>query len=223
MLKPFPANAELSFSLVLTQVRALPSAHFFTMTICTITDNIFQIKFSSRRALQAAHKKFEIPEDSTKRKKRERYTGISGLDGFMVTSDDLKKAYPDSKGRPAYLTAIRQANPDTPFCIVGTFGSSLENADTLHHELTHCFFYLIPEYKQQVTKIFRKTDKTSWRTLRRFLRERNVASVDLINEAQAYIIANIEELDDELAVTPRINEIFQELTNLYNSHIDYFT
>lgn len=66
-------------------------------------------------------------------------------------------------------------------------GAPQGKADTLDHEVAHGLFYTVPSYREEMTELVRKLDKTFYKEICSWLKKHGYTREVFVDEAQAYM------------------------------------
>lgn len=95
------------------------------------------------------------------------------------------------------------------FYIIGAIG----NGETLKHEIAHGFFYTIPEYKKEATKLVNSLKPEVVKSMKSVLTKMGYTPKVHIDEIQAYMATGLlDEFDDGLE---KLRKPFVALYKLY--------
>jgi hypothetical protein len=85
--------------------------------------------------------------------------------------------------------------PDGKFYVIG----ACEDADaTMKHEVAHGFFFTQPAYKKAMTKLVKRLNKTLYKNMCKWLKEKGYTPKVYVDECQAYLstgLPSILEID----------------------------
>lgn len=117
--------------------------------------------------------------------------------GFNIPSNVMKKAFNCINDRndydrimyAAYYKCAKKLEnkygvKDTPFYIIGAKKGA---ASTLEHEVAHGFFYTIPEYKKEMTKLVKKLNPKIYKDICALLKRLGYTPQVYVDECQAYM------------------------------------
>ncbi|CAM6004255.1 unnamed protein product [Sphagnum balticum] len=119
------------------------------------------------------------------------FTYPSDWGGFNVSGDIIKKVWAlgisdrnlyDYEMREVYRKCFLKY-PDGKFYLIGVYGKG----GSLRHEIAHGFFYTIPEYKREMTKLVRNLKPSLYKSLCSHLKKIGYASSVYVDECQAYL------------------------------------
>ena len=106
-----------------------------------------------------------------------------------------------------YRKCKEQAKGD--FYLIGAVGKR----GALKHEIAHGFFYTIPEYKKEMTKLVKSLDPAFKRSLNSNLKEMGYTSKVYIDECQAYLSTGLLDL-----FKAKLDKEHKPFVSLYNKY-----
>jgi hypothetical protein len=109
----------------------------------------------------------------------------------------------------ALYNKFLQQYPDGQFYIIGAGDSGL----TMKHEIAHGFFYTIPEYKVEMTKLVKKLKKSFFKSMCNSLRDIGYTRRVYVDECQAYLSTGVPTSFD--LTVDKENEPFIQLYQKY--------
>jgi hypothetical protein len=112
----------------------------------------------------------------------------------------------------AYLKCKEKYNDDN-FCIIGAEKGQL---DTLKHEIAHGFFYLIPEYRKEMTALVKALPKSYFKKACQALSELGYTKQVFIDECQAYLSTG----DAERYFGPKSHKYNSKFISVYYKYYD---
>lgn len=203
-------------------------------TIEEIVKSLYHLEYPNNHELASTFLRFqehyESPEFSGKvfslEEYKQWYTKVNGKFsyyedwvGFNVPGHILKPFY-DGKFDPLSLKEdglLHLFKDKTEnFYIIGT---SLENgAEYLKHEIAHGLFYLRPDYKKNVLEVLSRFETTG---IREYIKNLNSGYSEAVldDEANAYLVADLDLLKAECAVEPGYQKLHSELKGLFNEEL----
>jgi len=96
------------------------------------------------------------------------------------------------------------------FYLIGAVGKS----HALKHEIAHGFFYTIPEYKKEMTRLVKTLDENTYKSMCKSLKTMGYTPKVYIDECQAYLSTGLTE-----AFAVYLNKGKQkQFTSLYNKY-----
>jgi hypothetical protein len=140
--------------------------------------------------------------------------------GFNVPDYALKRFFngdfnPLSSEEQWLLNNVKQnADFDKPYYIIGYYNGM----DSVRkHELAHALYYLSPEYRREVNKMFSGIDSNpTFSSLYKFLRDQHYDKSVYLDEAHAYIIGDKEEMIKRGMWNERYEPYYQKLNSLFD-------
>lgn len=147
------------------------------------------------------------------------FTYAADWPGFNIPSEALRpfqegRFDPLSPEETAFLKIFKDKSE--PFYIIGT---SPENGEEyINHELAHALFYVDQEYKEKVLEIIKSIKDLG--ALKRIISHEAAGYHDsvILDEIQAHIIANFDELIREGIDQEEFAPIQKKLLNVFSGH-----
>lgn len=146
---------------------------------------------------------------------------IKNINGYNLSSDTLDNfrntKFPKlSKNEKLLLSIVNYF--EKPFFIIGLYENS--STEIIIHELCHAFWFLYPEYQQQIETELSKIDKDLLDIIKNIIAENGVyASNVLVDEIQAYLISNPKSWNALLPNKTCEKEI-SKLVRIFNNYIN---
>ena len=106
-----------------------------------------------------------------------------------------------------------------PFYIIGAKSGQI---DTIKHEIAHGFFYTVPEYKKEMTKLVKKLPKSVFKKVCKKLKDMGYTQQVYIDECQAYFsTGGVDDLFDKkfLKYTGPFIDVFHKYDNQYKKSL----
>ena len=136
--------------------------------------------------------------------------------GFNIPGDTIDKVWKlgiadrnvyDYEMRQVSRQCQEQAQGD--FYLIGAVG----NRGVLKHEIAHGFFYTIPEYKKEMTKLVKALDPAFRTAMNATLKDMGYTPKVYIDECQAYLSTGLSE---QFKVT--LDKEHKPFVSLYNKY-----
>ena len=103
--------------------------------------------------------------------------------------------------------------PDGKFYVIGAEASAKTEA-TMRHEVAHGLFFTQPEYKKAMTKLVKKTNKSFYKNMCKWLKDKGYTSKVYVDECQAYLSTGLPQ-SLTIDLTEKEQQSFIDVFNEY--------
>ena len=147
------------------------------------------------------------------------FTYTDDWDGFNIPGDVIKKVnnlYIEDKNIYDYEMMMAwkqcQAKVDGKFYIIGV----VKGSGALTHEIAHGMFYLVPEYKKEMTKLVKALEPAINKEMNLTLKSLGYTPKVFVDETQAYMATGLSYSFDDTTSWPDERKLFEEVFKKYN-------
>lgn len=150
-------------------------------------------------------------------KEKGAFTYVSDWPGFNIPSSALKPFYegkfdPLSENEKEFLNIFK--NEKEPFYIIGTAKDN--PPEYFDHEIAHALFHINKDYKKEVIDILMTLDKEHLIEVKKFVNlSPGYHESVLIDEVQAHLIANFDELIQDGLDREKYISIYEKLKRVF--------